>query len=119
MAKNSKSRKIRRGGSGCGAGSAASYAAGLYGTNQVAAPGMGNLITFKTGGNGGHVMKTTPTVVPVASLSKGGSRKKSSRSKRGGSMLVDLAVPAVLLYSQQMVPVGRGARATRLTRRRR
>jgi hypothetical protein len=86
----------------------------LYGTNQVAAPGMGNLITFKTGGNGGHVMKTTPTVVPVASM--GGSRKKSSRSKRGGSMLVDLAVPAVLLYSQQMVPVGRGARATRLTR---
>jgi len=60
------------------------------GMNQVAAAGQGNAIAF----------------APVASCVKGGSRRRSrsrrraSRSsKRGGSLIGDIAIPAAFLWA--------------------
>lgn len=64
-------------------GDGSTHAENIYGKadQQVAAAGHGNLIATM----------------------KGGYRKspKSPKTKRGGSSIIDLAVPAVLLYGQQ------------------
>ena len=83
-----------------GAVNASTYAEAVYGSaaNQHANLAQGNVIAMN------KVM--------------GGKSRKNRRNKRGGSMFVDLAVPATLFFAQQNSrKPGMGMRKSRSSRR--
>jgi len=100
--RRNQSRK-QRGGAG-----AADYAISVYGNtdSQAANPGAGNVIAahipaqapiVQTGGSGINVL--SPAVIA------GGAKRK----RRGGNVLNDIAVPAVLLYANHAFSKGKRA----------
>ena len=109
-----------KGGSTCGAGSAAAYTTGMRGdaseqsafiSSQANGPANPNssLLPFRMGGG----------------RRRRGSKRRTSR-KYGGSTLVDVAVPAALMYANQMykpkgahVSFRRGHGKSRVSRKRR
>lgn len=49
----------------------------------------------------------------------GGKKKKEKKEKMGGSLLVDIAVPAALVYTNQMYPRKRKSEKSRKSRKHR
>lgn len=105
-------------------GDASNWAAAVYGQAgaQTAAPGGGNVIAANnlsgvnmcSGGiaaNAAPIMggsAASPPIVAVkgpspAELTKGGRRRRQQQQQGGKGVLLDVAVPAVLLYANQAI----------------
>ncbi len=78
-----------------GSTDAASYALAVYGAGdaQHAAVGQGNTIAMNYVANGGRKRQ-------VKSARRGG-KKQQQQKQDGGSILQDIAVPALMLYANQ------------------
>lgn len=87
-----------------GGGSATSYGAYVFGdaAHQVANPSTGSIVMNNPMG-----------------YRSGGGKSRRRKGKRGGSMGLDLAVPAVLLLAQQNVTKPGGSRRRNNKRSRR
>ena len=65
-----------------------------------------------------HANLAQGNVIAMNKVMNGGKSRKNKRSKRGGSMFVDLAVPATLFFAQQNSrKPGMGMRKSRGSRR--